>query len=332
MLAHSSTHQHTSSDTITLWNTWHTSGNLQHFSKTLRLHHTSAHFCTLLHTPAHVYIQICSLMHTPANFCKLLQTSAHFHTVLHMSTHTSAHLCTLLHTPAHVYIHFHTLLHTPAHFQHTLRYSRTLKHTPFNEGMKKVSQLHPSLPYFTVSSQFKPAHTISSTPPTTRCGPWGERRSNGGPSPLLHNPYPYLIPTSLYLPMPQTHVLVPTLSYHPYVPTPSYTPSFSIPSYHPPSPPPHTHPLMPTLHPPPSPPPLTHPHPLLIPNPTPSPIITIYSLPSLFAQLAWASWAELKPAHLGMAWLGLSHFDWAMLSWAELSCGITSQSRVREHT
>ena len=91
----------------------------------------------------------------------------------------------------------------------------------------------------------------------------------------------------------------------------------SVPILHPPSPPPCTHP---PPFPPPSPPCLTHPHPLLIPDPTPSPIITIYSLPSLFAQkLAWASWAELKPAHLGMAWLGLSHFGQAMLSWAELS-------------
>ena len=91
MLAHSSTHQHTSSDTTTLWNTWHTSGNLQHSSKALGLYHTSAHFCTFWHTPAHVNIQS--------------------HTFLH----TSSHFCSILHTPAHVYIHVHTLMHTLLH-------------------------------------------------------------------------------------------------------------------------------------------------------------------------------------------------------------------------
>ena len=182
-----------------------------------------------------------------------------------MSTYTYAHSCTLLHT----FAHFCTLLHTFAHscthtHWDTPTHSHTLKRTPFSEGMKKVSQLHPSLPYFTVSSQSKPAHTISSTCPITRCGPWGERWSNGGPSPLLHNPYPYLIPTSLYLPMPHTHVLVPTLCTHP-------PPSFPTPSSHPPSPSPHTHTSSPPpcshppLFPPPSPPHLIHPHPLLFP-------------------------------------------------------------------
>ena len=252
--------------------------------------------CTVPHIPAH----ICTHMHTHAHSCTLLHmstyTSAHCYTLQHMSTYTSAHLCTLLqtsanfctllHTPAHVYIHFHTLLHTPAHFQHTLRYSHTLKHTPFNEGMKKVSQLHPSLPYFTVSSQSKPANTISSTPPQLDVAHEGKGEAMVGHLhssiiPILtsyppHCTCPCLILMSLYPPSvptlhPPSPPPLPTLLPHPLVP-----PSFPIPLY----PPPHAHPPFP----PPSPPHLTHPHPLLIPDPTPSPIITIYSLPSLFAQ------------------------------------------------
>lgn len=46
---------------------------------------------------------------------------------------------------------------------------------------------------------------------------------------------------------------------------------------------------------------------------------TIYSHLSLFGtKLAWASWAELKPALLGMAWLGSSQFGQAMLRRAQL--------------
>ena len=112
MLAHSSTHQHTSSDTISLWNTWHTPWNLQqHSSKALRLYHTSAHFYMLWHTPAHVYIHLCTLMHTPAHFCIPLHTPAHVY----------IHFCTLLHT----FAHFFTLLHTPAH-----THTGILPHTP----------------------------------------------------------------------------------------------------------------------------------------------------------------------------------------------------------
>ena len=342
MLAHSSTHRQTSSDTITLWNTWYTSGNLQHSSKALRLYHTSAHSCTCLHSP-------CTLLHTPAYLCTGLHTPAHvyihvcihLHTLLHTSTHfctlphTSAHLHTLMHTAAHPSTCLHTLLLTCAHSCTLLAHTEILPHTQTHSNTLHSVKVWRRWANFTHPfpiSLFP--HNLNLLTPSHQLPPQLDVAHEGKGEAMVGHLHSSIIPIPISYP---PHCSCPCL-----ILLSLYPPS--VPTLHPPSPPPHTHP--------PSPPPLltllphpliaTHlPHPLVatplhslpLPHPVlPTPIPSwsliphqalllpyIVYLPYLLKKLAWASWAELKPAHLGMAWLGLSHFGQAMLSWAEMS-------------